>query len=329
MLYHLIAFLLGYLLDMIIGDPVNLPHPIRLIGGVISFIDEKFMDKRVKGKRNKFIEFILGFIMWLFVTAGTFILTGALVFVSYKAHFIVGIVVEAILTSYILAAKSLEKESMRVHKKLTEGTIEEARFAVSMIVGRDTKELDDAGVTRAAVETVAENTSDGVIAPLIYTAIGGPALGLMYKAVNTMDSMVGYHNDRYEYFGKAPARLDDIFNFIPARISALLMILATKLSGPEYSATDAMRVYKSDRKKTKSPNAGQTESVAAGALGIRLGGNASYFGKVVEKEYIGDEFRKIEPSDIEKICKLMYLTELICVVICTAIISVADAFVSF
>ena len=219
-----------------------------------------------------------------------------------------GVVVEAVLTCYCLATKSLKDESMKVYKALKEGTIDDARRAVSMIVGRDTESLDEKAVVRAAVETVAENTSDGVIAPLIYTFIGGPVLGLLYKAINTMDSMVGYHNDRYENFGFAAAKLDDVVNFLPSRISAMFMILAASLGGKDFSGKDALRIFKRDRYNHKSPNSAQTESACAGALRLRLAGDSSYFGKIVHKPYIGDAIREEEPEDIKRSCRLMYLT---------------------
>lgn len=307
MLYHIIAFLIGYILDLIVGDPMNFPHPIRLIGTLIGKLD-KALNKR----RARMLE---GVLLCVIVVLTTAFATTLVIVVSYKIHVDLGIAVEAILTCYILAARSLQVESMKVYHKLKSGTLEEARYAVSMIVGRDTDVLDQEGVTKAAVETVAENTSDGVIAPMLYTALGGPILGFIYKAVNTMDSMVGYHNEKYEYFGKAAARLDDIFNYIPSRLSAVFMILASYICGKGYSGREAVRIYKRDRNVTKSPNAGQTESVCAGALGIRLAGNAYYFGRLVEKPYIGDEGRSIEAEDIKRSCKLMYVTELITVLV--------------
>lgn len=307
MLYHIIAFLIGYILDLIVGDPMNFPHPIRLIGTLIGKLD-KALNKR----RARMLD---GVLLCIIVILTTAFATTLVIVVSYKIHVAIGIAVEAILTCYILAARSLQVESMKVYHKLKSGTLEEARYAVSMIVGRDTDVLDQEGVTKAAVETVAENTSDGVIAPMLYTALGGPILGFIYKAVNTMDSMVGYHNEKYEYFGKAAARIDDIFNYIPSRLSAVFMILASYICGKDYSGREAVRIYKRDRNVTKSPNAGQTESVCAGALGIRLAGNAYYFGRLVEKPYIGDEGRSIEAEDIKRSCKLMYVTELITVLV--------------
>lgn len=317
--YHLIAFLIGVILDQIIGDPYNIPHPIRFIGNLISFFDKKLLGCSLDGERDTRKETRRGIQMAVMVILITAIVTFTITFLSYRLNVYLGIAVEAILTCYILAAKSLKDESMKVHKALTKGTIEDARKAVSMIVGRDTQALDEAGVAKAAVETVAENTSDGVIAPLIYTFIGGPVLGLIYKAINTMDSMVGYHNDRYEYFGKAAAKIDDVANILPARISALLMIAASFIGGKEFSFGNAKKIFLRDRFNHKSPNSAQTESVCAGALSIRLAGDASYFGKIVKKPFIGDPIREIEADDIKRACKLMYLTEYLCVLVLVVI----------
>ena len=307
MKYHMIAFLAGFVLDQIVGDPMNFPHPIRLIGRLISFLDKRLLGE-TSGKRDPGAEKAKGFLMVLLMVAITLILSGAVMVGAYRLNPIVGVIVEVILTCYCMATKSLKVESMKVYKALKEGTIQDARKAVSMIVGRDTENLDEKAVVRATVETVAENTSDGVIAPLIYTFIGGPILGLLYKTINTMDSMVGYHNDRYENFGFAAAKLDDIVNFLPSRISAVFMILAAFLGGKEFSGKDAVRIFKRDRYNHKSPNSAQTESVCAGALGIRLAGDSSYFGKIVHKPYIGDPIRVEETEDIRRSCKLMYIT---------------------
>ena len=215
----------------------------------------------------------------------------------------IGTAADAVMVYYLLAARSLRTESMKVYGELKKNDLQGARRAVSMIVGRDTKTLDREGVTKAAVETVAENASDGVIAPLFYTALGGPVLGFLYKAVNTMDSMVGYKNEKYLYFGRAAARLDDLANFIPARISALFMIGAAFLLG--MNGRQAVKTYRRDRYKHKSPNSAHTEAVCAGALGIRLAGPASYFGKMVEKPYIGDALRPVEDEDIVRANRLL------------------------
>jgi adenosylcobinamide-phosphate synthase len=210
---------------------------------------------------------------------------------------------------------------MKVYEALKTGDIEGARKAVSMIVGRDTDALDESGITKAAVETVAENFSDGVSAPMIYTAIGGPVLGMAYKAINTMDSMVGYKNNRYMWFGTAAAKLDDAVNYIPSRISALFLIAACALAGKGYDAAEAMRIWKRDRLKHKSPNSAQTESACAGALGVRLAGPNYYFGKLVEKPYIGDETRPVEFEDIKRSNRLMITASFICFAVCLAVMA--------
>ena len=199
-----------------------------------------------------------------------------------------------------------------MYKALKKDDLEGARYAVSMIVGRDTQVLDATGVAKAAVETVAENTSDGVIAPLIYLAIGGPILGFMYKAINTMDSMVGYKNDKYMYFGRCAAKLDDVVNYIPARISALLMIAVSFLPGKAYDGKGAWRIWRRDRRKHASPNSAQTEAVCAGSLGVQLAGDASYFGKIVKKPTIGDAHRPVEYEDIKRANGLLYRTAILC-----------------
>ena len=316
MIEHFIAFFIGFLIDRIVGDPHRMPHPVRLMGRLISLLDRAFLGKEIKEKtRNPKKEFVLGALLWLIVVTLTFTCGFAIWFFTHLYSSYLGIAVEAVLTAYCLAAKSLKDESMKVYKALEDDGLKAGQKAVSMIVGRDTDVLDEDGVIRAAVETVAENTSDGVIAPLVYCFLGGAVFGLVYKAVNTMDSMLGYHNDRYEYFGKFAAKMDDVFNYIPARISALLMIGASFFLGKEYSAKGAARIFCRDRYNHKSPNSAQTESVLAGALSVRLAGDASYFGKVVKKPYIGDDNRPIERQDIKRACRLMYWTESLCIVL--------------
>ena len=309
---HFIAFIIGIIIDRIVGDPHWMPHPVKLMGRVIGLLDKALLGKYpAERKRSAKSEFMRGLFLWILVVTLTFTAGFAIWFGTYLINVYLGIAVEAILIAYCLAAKSLKVESMKVYEALENKGLEDGRRAVSMIVGRDVNELDEAGVVRAAVETVAENTSDGVIAPMIYCFLGGSVFGLVYKAVNTMDSMLGYHNDRYEYFGKTAAKMDDVFNYIPARISALLMIGASFFLGKEYSAGGAVRIFKRDRYNHKSPNSAQTESVLAGALSVRLAGDASYFGKVVKKPYIGDDGRPVERGDIPRSCRLMYATQML------------------
>lgn len=324
MKYHIIAFFTGFILDMILGDPYWLPHPIRAIGNLISRLEEQLLGKKSEeleeAKRDIKRELINGRWLVVLVLFITVAITALLLLGAYRIHIYVGIVVEVVMTYQMLAAKCLKVESMKVYDCLKKQDLEAARIAVSMIVGRDTKVLDETGVAKAAIETVAENTSDGVIAPMLYTALGGPILGFFYKAINTMDSMVGYKNNRYLYFGRAAAKLDDVVNYIPARISAYLMIAVSFLAGKAFNGKQAYRIYKRDNRKHPSPNSAQTESVCAGALGIQLAGNASYFGKTVEKPYIGDALRKVEYEDIRRANVLMYATAWCCEIICIFLI---------
>lgn len=308
------AFLLGFLLDLLLGDPYWLPHPVRLIGKGITKTEALL---RPAGKmRTNRQELQGGRRLVVIVLLATTLFVALLLLGAYALHPFLGLLVETIMTYQILAVKCLKVESMKVYHCLKEQGLVAARGAVSMIVGRDTAQLDAEGVTKAAVETVAENTSDGIIAPMLYTAIGGPVLGFFYKAVNTMDSMIGYKNERYLYFGRGAAKLDDVMNYIPARISAYLMIAAAFCGGKCYDGRRAYIIYKRDNRNHASPNSAQTESVCAGALGIQLAGDASYFGKLVHKPYIGDAVRRVEAEDIKRAGRLMYLTAFLCQGIC-------------
>ena len=324
-LSHIIAFVLGFFLDLIVGDPHWLYHPVRIIGALISLLEKIFLGDKKKetDTKDKNKKIVAGLFSVIIVLTLTLIICSLLVVGAYFINIYLGLFIEVIMTYFILATKSLKVESMKVHKALEKSTLEDARKAVSMIVGRDTENLNEEGVIKAAVETVAENTSDGVIAPMIFTAIGGPVLGFLYKAVNTMDSMIGYKNDKYLFYGRAAAKLDDIVNFLPARISAYLMIFASYIGGKDFDGKNAKVIFKRDRFNHASPNSAQTESVCAGALNVRLAGDASYFGKVVKKPYIGDDIRSIERDDIKRICRLMYITAFICMIICTSLMLVA------
>ncbi len=308
--YHGIAFFGGFLLDLLLGDPNWLPHPIRLIGALISRL-EKIL---YRGKHLFYRGALLAGIVLLLSGLTAAVLLAA----AYQIHPALGCVVEGVMTYQILATKCLKQESMKVYAGLQKGDTEEARRAVSMIVGRDTAVLNETGIIKAAVETVAENTSDGVIAPMLYLALGGPVLGFLYKAVNTMDSMIGYKNERYLYFGRAAAKLDDLANYIPSRISAGLMIFSCFFAGKAFDGRNAFRIYRRDSRNHASPNAAQTEAVCAGALRVRLAGDASYFGKIVKKPYIGDADRPIVFEDIRRANKLLYLTAWVCEGICLA-----------
>lgn len=314
MRYHCIAFAAGTLLDLLLGDPHWLPHPVRLIGGLIERLkrwNRSGLTDRQKKKR--------GLMLVLVVLSSTVLVSGGILAGGYWLHPVLGCMLETLMTYQILALKCLKVESMKVYERLEAKDLPGARQAVSMIVGRDTGQLDEAAVARAAVETVAENTSDGVIAPLLYLALGGPVLGFFYKAVNTMDSMLGYKNEEYLYFGRCAARLDDGMNFLPSRISALLMIFVSLLPGRDFDGKNAWKIWRRDRLRHASPNAAQTEAVCAGSLGIRLAGDASYFGKIVRKPTIGDDIRPVEYEDIRRANRLLYRTAFLCEILCLLI----------
>lgn len=301
--------LAGMILDWIFGDPVWLYHPVRIIGKWISFL-EKILRKIIgdqEGHTKKLL--IAGGVLWLLVILASAAVPMGILYLVKQFSSGAAFALECFWCYQLLAARSLGKESGKVYKKLKENDLAGARTAVSMIVGRDTENLTAEGVTKAAVETVAENTNDGVIAPLFYMLIGGPILGFVYKAVNTMDSMLGYKNEKYLYFGRVAAKMDDVAGFIPARISALLMILAAFLLGMD--GNNALWIWQRDRKKHASPNAAQTEAVCAGALQVQLAGDAWYFGVKHKKETIGDPIREIEPKDILRSEKLMIGTEIL------------------
>ena len=296
----LLALVLGFLIDLVLGDPHSIPHPVVLIGKLISLLEKRL--RRVFPATPSG-EKAAGGLLWLAVALVSFLVPWALLRLLGWLSPWLRLAGESIMCWQILATKSLRVESMKVYAALETGSIEAARRAVSMIVGRDTDSLDDPGVTRAAVETVAENCSDGVVAPLLFLAFGGAPLGFLYKAVNTMDSMLGYTEPPYTHFGFFPARLDDVFNFLPARISALLMLLAGSILGLD--GKNGWRIFRRDRYKHASPNSAQTESVCAGLLGLRLAGDAWYHGALHKKEYIGDPLREITHGDIPLACRLM------------------------
>jgi len=293
---HMASTLAGFILDACFGDPHFLPHPVRGIGNLISLSEKGIRSLFPKTEKGE----LAGGALFVLLVLG---ITAALSFGLWYAAAAAGNTA-LFLAESVMAARSLRDESMRVYYSLRNGDVEEARRNVSMIVGRDTSVLDAQGIARAAVETVAENASDGVIAPLFYLALGGPVLGWVYKAVNTMDSMAGYKNKKYFWFGRAAARLDDAANFLPSRLSALLMIAAAAVCRLDYR--NACRIFKRDRFNHKSPNSAQTESVCAGALDIRLAGDAWYFGELCKKPFIGDALRPVEYEDIRRANRLMY-----------------------
>lgn len=306
----LIAVIIGFLLDLIFGDPLWFPHPVRLIGFFISK-GERILRKLLP--KTKSGELTGGAILTIIITLTSFAVPFLILRLAQEVNLYLKIAIHSFFCYQILAAKSLKTESMRVYYPLKNNDIASARKFLSWIVGRDTDKLDTEGITKATVETIAENTSDGVIAPLLFIAIGGAPLGFFYKAVNTLDSMIGYKNDKYLYFGRVAAKLDDVMNFIPAIISAYAMIAASAVTGLDWK--NAFRIYKRDRRNHSSPNSAKTESVCAGALNVQLAGDAYYFGKLVKKQTIGDSIRKIQIEDIKITNRLMYATAMISVMV--------------
>ena len=310
MVWSLYALCIGFCIDLIVGDPHGFPHPVVGIGRLISLLERLFRRLLPKTKGGEIAAGACIWVLTVLISAG---LPAALLYGAQKLSVWLRLALESVMCWQILATKSLRDESMKVFSALRGGTLAEARQAVSMIVGRDTARLDEKGVARAAVETVAENTSDGVIAPLLFLAIGGAPLGFFYKAVNTMDSMLGYVEMPYKNIGLVPAKLDDVFNFIPARLSALLMLAAGALLGLDVK--NGWRIFRRDRYRHASPNSAQTESVCAGLLGLRLAGDAWYHGVLHRKAFIGDAVREIETDDIPRACRLMTATALLALVL--------------
>ena len=314
MKWSLFALLIGFGIDLLVGDPHSIPHPVVGIGKLISFLE--------KGLRRLFPktdggEIAAGGVLWVLVAVICTVLPAGILFLCHRISPWLRLVTESIMCWQILATKSLKDESMKVYMALESGDLEESRHAVSMIVGRDTARLDDAGVTRAAVETVAENTSDGVVAPMLFLALGGAPLGFFYKAVNTMDSMLGYVEPPYKNIGLIPAKMDDAANFLPSRLSALLMLAAGFLLGLD--GKNGWRIFRRDRFNHASPNSAQTESVCAGLLGVRLAGDAWYHGVLHQKKYIGDDTRDITHRDILLACRLLYMTAFLTLLLCTLV----------
>ncbi|MEG2323142.1 MAG: adenosylcobinamide-phosphate synthase CbiB [Anaerovoracaceae bacterium] len=308
---YLIPLASGFLLDLLIGDPQGFPHPIRFIGKLIE-VGEKIIRKCLP--KTKTGELLGGGILVIFVIAVSFAIPLGLLFLAWMIHPGVAIGLETIMCYQILAVKSLKTESMKVYKKLEEKDLHGARHEISMIVGRDTDRLNEEEIGKAAIETIAENTADGTVAPMIFMAIGGAPLGFLYKAINTMDSMIGYKNDMYLYFGRVAARLDDVANFVPSRISAWIMIFASWILRLDYR--NAFKIFKRDRFNHSSMNSAQTEAVCAGALGIELGGDAYYFGERYTKKTIGNNIKPAENNDILLANRLLYAAAIICLILC-------------
>lgn len=314
MIWSFFALGLGFCLDLIFGDPHAIPHPVVFIGKLISLLERLF--RRLLPKTTNG-EHIAGALVWLFTAAISTALPFGLLYACHSISPWLRTAVEAIMCWQILAVKSLNDETMKVYYALSRQDLPGARTAVSMIVGRDTQFLDADGVTRAAVETVAENTSDGVIAPLFYLELGGAPLGFLYKAVNTMDSMLGYIEMPYKNVGLIPAKMDDVFNFIPARLCALLMLVSGWIL--KLDVKNGWKIFRRDRFNHASPNSAQTESVCAGLLGVQLAGDAVYHGVLHKKPYIGDPLRPIEPEDIPRTCCVLYATAVLSLLVFSAV----------
>lgn len=306
----LAAIVAGFILDLVFGDPHWLPHPICLIGNLIGFLDKNL--RKLFGTSNAGLLFGGG-VMVVIVLGVSFAVPYFILQLAGGISPYLRLAVETVMCYQIFATKCLKDESMKVYEALKNGDLADARLKLSWIVGRDTKSLDEEEVTKAAVETVAENTADGIIAPMLYMFIGGAPLAFLYKGINTMDSMVGYKNDKYLYFGRAAAKLDDLANFIPARITGLAMVLAAYFLNMD--AKGAWKIFWRDRYHHLSPNSAMTESAAAGALNIQLGGDHYYFGKLVHKETIGDDIRPVVAEDIVATNNLLYMTAVICILL--------------
>ena len=295
------AVLGGFVLDTLFGDPPWLPHPVVLMGKAISALEKRLRARLPQTPQG---ELLGGAVVAFTLPVGTFLLTSLVCLGAAKLSPWLGLAVQMFWCGQALAAKGLAQESTNVYRALIKPDLPAARKAVSRIVGRDTQNLTLEGVTKAAVETVAENASDGVIAPLLYMLLGGAPLALTYKAINTMDSMLGYKNEKYLYFGRAAAKLDDAANYLPSRLAGLLWCAAAALTGN--SPKGAWRIWRRDRRCHASPNSAQTESACAGALGVQLAGPAYYFGEYYAKPTIGDPLRPVEPEDIRRANRMMY-----------------------
>ena len=303
MILHILPLGIGFIMDLLIGDPHGIPHPVVAIGKLISFL-ERVLRRVFPKEKNS--EIAAGAVLWGITAVISAGIPWLIMRLCGQVHPWLRVAVESIMVWQILAVRDLRVETMKVFEALKREDLPAARHAVSMIVGRDTDRLDEPGVIRAAVETVAENTADGIIAPMLFLALGGAPAGFFYKAVNTMDSMLGYIDPPYTWFGRVPAKMDDIANFIPARLSAILMLIAGWVQ--KLDVKNGLKIFMRDRYKHASPNSAQTESVCAGLLNVRLAGDAWYRGILHKKQYIGDPIREIEREDIPRICRLMYGT---------------------
>ncbi|MBQ9441963.1 MAG: cobalamin biosynthesis protein CobD [Selenomonadaceae bacterium] len=302
----MITAVAAFLFDALIGDPRSKFHPVVLIGNLISFL-EKIFRRDSDGYIKKICKggILVSLVLAISYGAGVLIL----ILATLTKSLTVKIFVEAIVLSFMISPRSLAEAGRELYYLLTVGNLAQARYKVGWIVGRDTNYLNEAEIVRATVETVSENTVDGIISPLFYFAVGGLPLAVAYRAVNTMDSMLGYKNEKYLYFGRVAARLDDVANFIPARITAILFIAAALVLNLDYK--NAFDMMKRDAHKHPSPNGGYAEATVAGALNIQLGGINSYFGVPHFRAYMGDPNEFLEPVHILGAIRLMYTATII------------------
>jgi adenosylcobinamide-phosphate synthase len=299
MMSHLLALALAVLIDRLIGDPRKLPHPVVGFGKLISYLDDQLNNGTRKKEK--------GLIMLILIAALAFFLTSLLIIIAYRIHLYLGIALEAWLISTTIAAKGLKQAANEVAAPLIKGDLEDARIKLSYIVGRDTQNLNEEEITRATVETVAENTSDGVTAPLFFALIGGAPFAMLYRAVNTCDSMVGYKNERYSEFGWASAKCDDLLNWVPSRLTAFVMVFSTK-PGLKRTKLECWKIVKRDARKHPSPNSGWGEAAVAALLGVQLGGVNTYKGVLSNRAQMGDPLMTLTAEHIEKTNQLMLKT---------------------
>ena len=304
---------IAYVLDLIFGDPQNIIHPVQIIGKMINIGEKSLLGKKYKSDRK--YKFFAGMIMNITVISLTYGITYLIRRTSENS--IIFTVAEIYLMYTVFSINSLAREGNRVYNILKEGNIERARKDLSYLVSRDTETMDEKMIIRSTMETISENTVDGIVAPMLYMFLGGLPLSMTYKAINTFDSMVGYKNEKYMDFGKFSAKLDDVANFIPARITGILIVIASMILGYDYK--NSLKIFIRDRKNHSSPNSGHAEAGVAGALGVQFGGRVSYFGKEVDKPVIGDKIKDFELEDIKKNIKIMYIASFLSLIVFSVI----------
>ena len=304
---------IAYVLDLIFGDPQNIIHPVQIIGKIIDIGEKSLLEKKYKSDRK--YKFFAGMILNITVISLTYGITYLIRRTSENS--IILTVAEIYLMYTVFSINSLAREGNRVYNILKEGNIERARKDLSYLVSRDTGTMDEKMIIRSTMETISENTVDGIVAPMMYMFLGGLPLSMTYKAINTFDSMVGYKNEKYMDFGKFSAKLDDVANFIPARITGILIVISAMILGYDYK--NSLKIFIRDRKNHSSPNSGHAEAGVAGALGVQFGGRVSYFGKEVDKPVIGDKIKDFELEDIKKNIKIMYAASFLSLVVFSVI----------